>query len=118
MTWYDVCADRGSLRYVKGVTVFPAGVHVASTWDTSLIYARGNAMGSEAKGVGVNVQLAPVAGKRIEEKSFTVILTTEQELLARSRKAAATGKVSQRMFIQSSHQQLCLLIFLHTETHT
>lgn len=43
--------------------MFPAGVHVASTWDTSLIYARGNAMGSEAKGVGVHVQLAPVAGK-------------------------------------------------------
>jgi beta-glucosidase-like glycosyl hydrolase len=56
-------ADQRSIRYVKGVTVFPAGVHVASTWDTSLIYARGNAMGSEAKGVGVNVQLAPVAGK-------------------------------------------------------
>lgn len=43
--------------------MFPAGVHVASTWDASLIYARGNAMGSEAKGVGVHVQLAPVAGK-------------------------------------------------------
>jgi len=56
-------ADLRSIRYVKGVTVFPAGVHVASTWDTSLIYARGNAMGSEAKGVGVHVQLAPVAGE-------------------------------------------------------
>lgn len=55
--------------------MFPAGVHVASTWDTSLIYARGNAMGSEAKGVGVNVQLAPVAGKCIEGKSFEAILT-------------------------------------------
>ena len=58
-------ADHRSIRYVKGVTVFPAGVHVASTWDTSLIYARGNAMGSEAKGVGVHVQLAPVAGETL-----------------------------------------------------
>lgn len=68
-------ADSSSLRYVKGVTVFPAGVHVASTWDTSLIYARGNAMGTEAKGVGVNVQLAPVAGKFTREKSATARLT-------------------------------------------
>ncbi|KAL1589534.1 hypothetical protein WHR41_01606 [Cladosporium halotolerans] len=60
----SLCLQDGplGLRYVKGVTAFPAGVHVASTWDPSLIYARGNAMGAEAKGVGVHVQLAPVAG--------------------------------------------------------
>jgi beta-glucosidase len=59
--------DFNSLRYVQGVTVFPAGVHVASTWDPSLIYARGNAMGAEAKGVGVHVQLAPVAGALVSQ---------------------------------------------------
>ena len=47
--------------------MFPAGVHVASTWDPSLIYARGNAMGTEAKGVGVHVQLAPVAGALVSQ---------------------------------------------------
>ena len=50
------------MRFVQGVTAFPAGVQAASTWDRSLINARGNAMGAEAKGVGVNVQLGPVAG--------------------------------------------------------
>lgn len=84
-----------SLRYVKGVTVFPAGVHAASTWDTSLIYARGNAMGSEAKGVGVNVQLAPVAGKSIKSHFLTSMLTLGQALSARFQTVAATGKVSQ-----------------------
>ena len=44
------------------MTAFPAGVQAASTWNTSLIYARGNALGTESKGVGVNVQLGPVAG--------------------------------------------------------
>ncbi|KAK3679727.1 hypothetical protein LTR78_000103 [Recurvomyces mirabilis] len=50
------------VRYVQGVTAFPPGVQAAATWNTSLIYARGNALGAEAKGVGVNVQLGPVAG--------------------------------------------------------
>ena len=45
-----------------GVTVFPAGVHTASTWDTDLMRKRGFALGAEAKGLGINVQLGPVAG--------------------------------------------------------
>jgi beta-glucosidase len=57
--------------------VFPAGVTVASTWDASLIYARGNAMGSEAKGVGVNVQLAPVAGNKTETSLLVAVLTSK-----------------------------------------
>lgn len=69
--------DNGSLRYVKGVTAFPAGVHVASTWDPSLIYARGSAMGAEAKGVGVHVQLAPVAGGWLSQ-SWNYRLTTDK----------------------------------------
>lgn len=44
------------------VTDRVTGVQAASTWDTSLIYARGCALCTEAKGVGVNVQLGPVAG--------------------------------------------------------
>jgi beta-glucosidase-like glycosyl hydrolase len=91
--------DCRSLRYVKGVTVFPAGVTVASTWDTSLIYARGNAMGSEAKGVGVNVQLAPVAGKNTEGSLLVAMLISGQELSARSQTAVATGRASQRIRI-------------------
>ena len=59
-----LCAQDSPLgiRYVQGTTAFPAGVQAAATWDTNLIYARGNALGAESKGVGVNVQLGPVAG--------------------------------------------------------
>ncbi|KAF2218746.1 glycoside hydrolase superfamily [Elsinoe ampelina] len=60
----SLCLQDGPLgiRYVQGVTAFPAGVQAAATWDTALIRARGAALGAEAKGVGVHVQLGPVAG--------------------------------------------------------
>jgi len=35
----------GSVRYAPAVTAFPAGITTGSTWDTSLMYARGNALG-------------------------------------------------------------------------
>ena len=50
------------VRFANPVTAFPAGINAGATWDRSLIYARGAAMGAEAKGLGVNVQLGPVAG--------------------------------------------------------
>lgn len=50
------------IRYANPVTAFPAGINAGATWDRSLMYARGAAMGAEAKGLGVNVQLGPVAG--------------------------------------------------------
>jgi beta-glucosidase len=43
-------------------SVFSSGQSVAATFDRGLLYARGNAMGSEHKGKGVTVQLGPVAG--------------------------------------------------------
>ncbi|KAK5111353.1 hypothetical protein LTR62_005193 [Meristemomyces frigidus] len=60
----QLCLQDGPLgvRYLQGVTAFPPGVQAAATWNTSLMYARGNALGTESKGVGVNVQLGPVAG--------------------------------------------------------
>lgn len=50
------------VRFAHPVTAFPAGINAGATWDRSLIHARGVAMGAEAKGLGVNVQLGPVAG--------------------------------------------------------
>ena len=60
----SLCLQDGPLgvRYKRDVTAFPAGVMAASTWDTNLMYSRGNALGTEAKASGVNVQLGPVAG--------------------------------------------------------
>jgi beta-glucosidase len=47
---------------LKGVTVFPAGIQTAATWDVELMYQRGEALGEESRGKGVNVLLGPVAG--------------------------------------------------------
>ncbi len=43
-------------------SAFPSGQTTAATFDRVLMYRRGNAMGQEAKGKGVNVLLGPVAG--------------------------------------------------------
>jgi hypothetical protein len=83
-----------------GVTVFPAGVHAASTWDTELMFKRGEALGQEAKGLGVHVQLGPVAGPLgkiphggrnweglmppSDSMKFILILSSITRLLARS----------------------------------
>jgi hypothetical protein len=60
----SLCLQDGpvGIRYAMGVTVFPAGVHTASTWDVDLMHKRGLALGTEAKGLGIHVQLGPVAG--------------------------------------------------------
>ena len=44
------------------VSAFPAGMNVAATWSRDLAYARGQAMGEEHRGKGVDVQLGPVCG--------------------------------------------------------
>ncbi|KAL2278160.1 hypothetical protein FJTKL_14958 [Diaporthe vaccinii] len=50
------------VRDTDFVSVFPAGVNVAATWDRSLAFLRGQGMGEEHAGKGVDVQLGPVAG--------------------------------------------------------
>lgn len=37
-------------------------MNAAATWSYDLINARGNAMGKEHRGKGIDVQLGPVAG--------------------------------------------------------
>lgn len=60
----SLCLQDGPLgiRYANPVTAFPAGTNAGLTWDRSLINQRGVALGAESKGLGVNVQLGPVAG--------------------------------------------------------
>ncbi|KAF9884250.1 hypothetical protein FE257_001982 [Aspergillus nanangensis] len=60
----SLCLQDGPLgiRFANPVTVFPAAINAGATWDRELIRARGAAMGAESKGLGVHVQLAPVAG--------------------------------------------------------
>ncbi|KAH8704646.1 hypothetical protein GQ44DRAFT_743537 [Phaeosphaeriaceae sp. PMI808] len=60
----SLCLQDGPLgvRYVQGVTAFSAGIHAASTWDVDLVRERGNFLGTEAKQLGVHVQLGPSSG--------------------------------------------------------
>lgn len=46
------------VRMADYVSVFPAGVNVAATWDKNVALDRGAAMGKEHKGKGVDIQLA------------------------------------------------------------
>lgn len=59
-----LCLNDGpvGVRGTDGVSVFPAEVNAASTWDIDLIYRQAQAMGAEFRGKGINVALAPVAG--------------------------------------------------------
>ncbi|GAB7350276.1 hypothetical protein MBLNU459_g0917t3 [Dothideomycetes sp. NU459] len=50
------------VRDTDFVSVWPAGVNVAATWDRGLAHARGQGMGEEHRGKGVDMQLGPVAG--------------------------------------------------------
>jgi beta-glucosidase-like glycosyl hydrolase len=48
--------------YYTDVTAFPAGITTGATFNKALMYARGLALGEEARGKGVNIQLGPVVG--------------------------------------------------------
>lgn len=50
------------VRGQEFVSAFPAGIHVASTFDADLMYRYGEAVGREFYGRGVHVALGPVAG--------------------------------------------------------
>ena len=57
---FDDSAD--GVRDTDNVTAFPDGITVGATFDKSLMYQRGLAIGQEARGKGVNVWLGPVVG--------------------------------------------------------
>lgn len=60
--WPGLCLEDSPLgvRGTDFVTVFPTGLSAATTWQRSLIRARGLAMGQEFKGKGVHVALGPM----------------------------------------------------------
>ncbi|KAJ3268803.1 hypothetical protein HK104_005253 [Borealophlyctis nickersoniae] len=57
-----LCLQDGpvGVRFADGVSVFPASINVAATFDKSLMEANGRLMGAEFRGKGVNVALAPM----------------------------------------------------------
>ncbi|KAI1344911.1 beta-glucosidase-related glycosidase [Xylariaceae sp. FL0016] len=50
------------IRGQEYVSAFPAGIHIAATFDRDLMYSYGKALGQEYRGKGINVALGPVAG--------------------------------------------------------
>ncbi|RDW58265.1 putative beta-glucosidase G [Coleophoma crateriformis] len=59
-----ICIQDGpvAVREADYVSVFPAGITTAASWDRLLMYARGVAIGAEFKGKGAHVATGPVAG--------------------------------------------------------
>jgi len=55
------CFNDGpaGVRLAKGVTGFPTGINTASTFSRRLMRARGQALGEEFRGKGINVYLGP-----------------------------------------------------------
>lgn len=64
ISYPSLCLQDSPLgvRYANPVTAFPAGTNAGLTWDRTLMNQRGAAIGAESKGLGVHVQLGPVAG--------------------------------------------------------
>lgn len=59
-----LCLQDGPLgvRNTDHSTAFPAGITVGATFDKSLMYERGVALGAEFRGKGANVFLGPAIG--------------------------------------------------------
>ena len=55
----SLCLEDSPLGVAKtdNITAFPAGITVGATWDKDLMYIRGVALGAEARGKGVNIQV-------------------------------------------------------------
>ncbi|KAG6041144.1 hypothetical protein E4U41_005868 [Claviceps citrina] len=60
----QLCLNDGQsgIRQADHVTAFPGGVTTGATFDKTLMYQRGVAIGKEARGKGVNVWLGPTVG--------------------------------------------------------
>ncbi|EPQ55082.1 beta-glucosidase [Gloeophyllum trabeum ATCC 11539] len=56
-----ICLQDSALgvRNTQGNSAFPAGINAAATFNRTLMYQRGAAMGAEFRGKGINVQLGP-----------------------------------------------------------
>ncbi|KAK1726389.1 hypothetical protein CaCOL14_004866 [Colletotrichum acutatum] len=59
-----VCYSDGPSGYSRsdGVSVFPAGISTAATWDKDLMYRRAVALGEEFRAKGAHVHLGPSSG--------------------------------------------------------
>ncbi|EGX89658.1 beta-glucosidase 2 precursor [Cordyceps militaris CM01] len=59
-----LCLEDGAsgIRQADHVTAFPGGITAGATFDKTLLYRRGVALGQEARGKGVHILLGPTVG--------------------------------------------------------
>ncbi|KAI1371931.1 glycoside hydrolase family 3 protein [Hypoxylon crocopeplum] len=64
LNFRHLCLQDGpvGVRYTDLNSVFPAGISAAATWSRSLLRRRGEAIGQEFAGKGVDIHLGPVVG--------------------------------------------------------
>ncbi|KAI1385345.1 glycoside hydrolase family 3 protein [Hypoxylon trugodes] len=64
LNFRHLCLQDGpvGVRYTDLNSVFPAGITAAATWSRSLLRKRGEAIGAEFGGKGIDVHLGPVVG--------------------------------------------------------
>ena len=60
--WHSdiLCRGDSAWTHAIGTTVYPTGLCCASTWNPSLLYRMGDAMGKEVRSQGGNVGYGPV----------------------------------------------------------
>lgn len=60
----NICLQDSALGIAStdNNTAFPAGITTGATFNKALMYARGDALGAEARGKGVNILLGPTIG--------------------------------------------------------
>ena len=60
----NLCLQDAALgiALTDNITAFPAGITVGATFNKDLMHSRGEAIGEEARGKGVNIQLGPTVG--------------------------------------------------------
>jgi beta-glucosidase len=74
LNFTGVCYADGPVGFGRsdGVSIFSSCLGTAATWDTSLMYERGVALGEEFRGKGAHVHLGYVGYPRtIESSPFT-----------------------------------------------
>lgn len=90
-----------------GVTVFPAGMTTAATFNRTLFYQRGAAMAQEFRGKGVNVLLGPVTGGPLGRSPYQGRnwegFGADPYLIGEAAYATVTGIQSQGVIATSKH---------------
>lgn len=90
LNFTGICLQDSPLgvRRTDGSSAFPAAINVAATFDKNLMYARGQAMGEEFRGKGINVALGIV----LSLSAHVLYLTSGSGPMTNLMRAPASGR--------------------------